>query len=103
MRLVLGALTLIAAAAPAMAQTAPPPPPQAGCATAGLPAAQIKLVSGKFVFVRPFATVLDAAIDDFGQSGPGGDALAVYCVSSTATAARGNLAMCLTGEKCPWR
>jgi hypothetical protein len=101
MRLVVGALTLILAAAPAMAQTAPPPP-QAGCVTAGLPAAQIKLVSGKFVFVRSLATILDGAVDDFGQNAVN-DALAVYCVTGTATAARGNLAMCLTGEKCPWR
>jgi hypothetical protein len=48
------------------------------------------------------ATVLDAAIDDFGQNA-GSDALSVYCVTSTANAARGSLAMCLTGERCPWR
>lgn len=97
---------LIAAAAPAMTQAAvppaPPPLPQAGCVTDGLPAPQIKLVGGKYVFVRPLATVLDAAIDDFGQNAAS-DALAVYCVASTAKAARGNVAMCLTGEKCPWR
>ena len=107
MRTLLGALTLAIAAVPALAQTPPPAPPPApppvGCPTAGLPAPQIKLVGGKFVHVRPFATILDAAIDDFGQSGAGGDALSVYCVTGTANAARGSLAMCLTGERCPWR
>jgi hypothetical protein len=102
MRTLLGALTLVIAAVPAMAQTPPPAPPPVGCSTAGLPAPQIKLVGGKFVHVRPLATVLDAAIDDFGQSG-GSDALSVYCVTGTANAARGSLAMCLTGERCPWR
>jgi hypothetical protein len=102
MRRTLGALTLILAAAPALAQTPPPAPPPAGCPTAGLPAPQIKLVSGRFVYVRPLATVLDGAIDDFGQNA-GSDALSVYCVTDKQNAARGSLAMCLTGEKCPWR
>ena len=61
-----------------------------GCPTAGLPASEIKLVGGRFVHVRPLATVLDGAIDDFGQNG-GDDALSVYCVTDTANAARGSL------------
>jgi hypothetical protein len=102
MRPIVGALTLILAAAPAMAQTPPPAPPPVGCPIAGLPAPQVKLVGGKFVFVRPLATVLDGAVDDFGQNGAG-DALSVYCVTDKQNAARGSVAMCLTGEKCPWR
>jgi len=74
----------------------------AGCVTVGLPAPQVKFVAGKFVFVRPLATVLDAAIDDFGANA-GGDALSVYCVTNTPNAPRGNIAICLTGERCPWR
>lgn len=74
----------------------------AGCTTAGLPQAQIKLVGGKFVFVRPLVTVLDSAVDDFGKNA-GGDGLDVYCVTKVANAPRGSLAMCLTGETCPWR
>ena len=30
------------------------------------------------------------------------DAIAIYCVT-TPTAARGNIAICLTKELCPWR
>jgi hypothetical protein len=74
----------------------------AGCATAGLPAPQVKFVSGFFVFVRPLATVLDPALDDFGINA-GGDSLEVYCVTSTQIAVRGNIAVCLSGESCPWR
>jgi hypothetical protein len=75
----------------------------AGCVTAGLPTPpQVRFVAGKVVFVRPLATVLDAAIDDFGANAAG-DALSVYCVTNTPNAPRGNIAICLTGERCPWR
>ena len=57
---------------------------------------------GKTVYVRPLATILDEAIDDFGANGIN-DALSVYCVTTAPSAPRGTLAMCLTFERCPWR
>jgi hypothetical protein len=74
----------------------------AGCPTGGLPAPYQRVVGGNIVFVRPVANVLDAAVDDFGTGG-GADALAIYCVTKTRTASRGSIAVCLTGEGCPWR
>jgi len=87
-------------AQPSAAAQAPAPAP--GCVNAGLPVPVQRVVGGKIVFVRPLATVLDAAVDDFGQSG-NDDALSVYCVSKTPNALQGTIAMCLTGEACPWR
>jgi hypothetical protein len=74
----------------------------AGCPTLGLPQPYQRVVNNTIVHVRPFAVVLDAAVDDFGQNGAE-DAIAVYCVTKTANAPRGNIAMCLTKEVCPWR
>lgn len=102
MRTVLGALTLILATTPAMAQTTTNPVAP-GCVIAGLPSPTQRVVGGNnIVFVRPLATVLDTAVDDFGANGLN-DAISVYCVTKTRTAPRGSIAMCLTGESCPWR
>ncbi len=92
---VLAALASLAGAGDAFAQNA-------GCVTVGLPAPYQRAVSGKVVFVRPLATVLDGAVDDSGANG-NNDALAVYCVTKRPTDPRGAVAMCLTGEFCPWR
>ena len=74
----------------------------AGCPTPGLPLPYQRAVNNKIVYVRTFAVVLDAAVDDFGLNGAD-DAIEVYCVAKTPTATRGNIAMCLTKEVCPWR
>ena len=74
----------------------------AGCSTSGLGIAYQRVVNGKLVYVRDFALVLNEAVHDFGNGGIE-DAIAIYCVTNTPNAARGNIAMCLTKEFCPWR
>ena len=74
----------------------------AGCSTSGLGTAYQRVVNGKLVYVRDFALVLNEAVHDFGNGGIE-DAIAIYCVTNTPNAARGNIAMCLTKEFCPWR
>jgi hypothetical protein len=91
----LAALASLAGGGDASAQAA-------GCITSGLPTAYQRVVEGKTVFVRNFAIVLNQAIDDFGSGGIE-DGLAVYCVTKTASAPRGNIAICLSKEFCPWR
>ncbi len=74
----------------------------AGCSTSGLGTAYQRIVNGKLVYVRDFALVLNEAVHDFGNGGIE-DAIAIYCVTNTPTASRGNIAICLTKEFCPWR
>jgi hypothetical protein len=74
----------------------------AGCSTSGLGTPYQRIVNGKLVYVRDFAMVLNEAVYDFGNGGIE-DAIAIYCVTNTPTAPRGNIAMCLTKELCPWR
>src|SRR4051794_38353494 len=79
---------------------APAQAPQ--CVTSGLPTGVQRAIGNKVVFVRPIATVLDAAIDDFGQSA-GSDNLQMFCVTNKANDVFGTTAICLSGESCPWR
>jgi hypothetical protein len=94
------ALTLSASGAAFAAPAKPAQAPQ--CVTSGLPTGVQRAIGNRVVFVRPMATVLDAAIDDFGQNGAG-DGLQVFCVTNKANDVFGTTAMCLTGESCPWR
>lgn len=75
-----------------------------GCATDGLNLGIVgfRVVEGKLSFVRRMATVLDPAVDDFGQNA-GGDSLEIFCVSKSPEARFGKIAICLSGESCPWR
>src|SRR4051812_647317 len=83
-------------AAPAQLSQAPQ------CVTSGLPQGVQRSIGSKVVFVRPLATVLDSAIEDFGQN-DFGDSLQLYCVTKKANDVFGTIAMCLSGESCPWR
>jgi hypothetical protein len=91
----LAALATLASSGDAFAQAA-------GCSTSGLAVPYQRVVNGTLVYVRDFAMVLNEAVHDFGQGGIE-DAIAIYCVSNTASAKRGQIAMCLTKELCPWR
>jgi len=74
------------------------------CVTDGLTQGVIgrRTIDGQNYFVRRMATIFDAAIDDFGESAVG-DSAEMFCVSRRSSDRFGKLAMCLTGERCPWR
>src|SRR5262245_19329730 len=80
------------------------PPEWPECVTSGLTVdvVGVKIVDGVPYFVRRLATIFNEAITDSGASA-NDDSLEIYCVSRRATDRFGKLAMCLTGEECPWR
>lgn len=72
------------------------------CTTSGLPRPYERTVANSKIWVFPLATIQDGAMDDDGTSSSG-DSLRMYCVGPEATSQLGLLAVCLTGEACPWR
>jgi len=62
----------------------------------------IRRVDGHDVFVRRMATILNEAMDDFGESGIN-DQLEIFCVSRNPSDEFGHIALCLNNENCPWR
>ena len=72
------------------------------CAMSGLSSGSYGFVDGQLVFVRRVAKVLDQAVDDFGES-VADDNLEFYCVGKKPSDKYGDIAVCLSGEKCPWR
>ena len=62
----------------------------------------IRRVDGHDVFVRRMATILNEAMDDFGESGIN-DQLEIFCVSRNPSDEFGQIALCLNNENCPWR
>jgi hypothetical protein len=73
-----------------------------GCVVDGLQAPYQRQIGDQVVYVRKFAAMFDAAMDDFGGSAFG-DRLWFYCVTHSPTVLRGEIAICLSGERCPWR
>lgn len=59
-------------------------------------------VDGQKYFVRGMATIFDKSMDDYGTSAAD-DTLQIFCVSKNKDDKFGNIAMCLSGEECPWR
>jgi hypothetical protein len=80
------------------------PPEWPECVTSGLTqgVVGVKIVNGVPYFVRRLAIVFNEAIADFGASAVD-DSLEIFCVSRKSSDRFGKIAMCLTGEKCPWR
>jgi len=80
------------------------PPEWPTCSTSGLTlnVIGIKFVDGQRYFVRRMATIFDNAMDDYGAS-VGNDNLEIFCISRTAFDHLGKIAVCLSGENCPWR
>ena len=74
------------------------------CITSGLNASvigEVTIAEQKY-FVRRMATIFEQAMDDYGTSAAD-DTLQIFCVSRNKDDRFGNIAMCLSGEKCPWR
>lgn len=60
-----------------------------------------KTVNGEKFYVRRMATIFQQALDDFGENSID-DNLEIFCVSKKNTDTYGIVAMCLSGEACPW-
>jgi hypothetical protein len=60
-----------------------------------------KTVNGQVFYVRRMATIFQEALDDFGGNASD-DNLEIFCVSKNSTDTYGIIAMCLSGEACPW-
>ncbi|MGZ4956134.1 MAG: hypothetical protein ACXV8Q_13585 [Methylobacter sp.] len=60
-----------------------------------------QVVNGDRYYVRRMATIFDNALDDFGVNNFGNE-LEIFCVSNNQNDTYGKIAMCLTGEECPW-
>ena len=79
------------------------PPEWPECVTHGLTQGVIGkvVVDGQRYFVRRLANIFDTSVDDFGASDVA-DHLEIFCVTRTAADRFGKIAMCLSGEECPW-
>src|SRR5262245_45907397 len=80
------------------------PPEWPECVTHGLTSGVIGkvIVDGQRYFVRRLANIFDTSLDDFGTSA-NADHHEIFCVTRTAADRFGKIAMCLSGERCPWR
>jgi hypothetical protein len=80
------------------------PPEWPECVTDGLTQGIIgpRTIDGQNYFVRRMVIIFNGALDDFGASAVA-DSLEIFCVSRRSSDRFGKIAMCLTGERCPWR
>jgi hypothetical protein len=74
------------------------------CSTSGLTQGIIgsKTVDGQRYYVRRLANIFASALEDFGATAVD-DNLEIFCVSRTVGDRLWKIAMCLSGETCPWR
>lgn len=80
------------------------PPEWPECVTSGLTQGVIGkvVVDHQRYFVRRMANIFNEAIEDFGASAVD-DFLEIFCVSRRSSDRFGKIAICLSGEECPWR